>query len=58
MAVNITLNEISEQLKSAEESEKRQEEHLEIIADYFVRMNRGGLDRAETAYEKKPHGTL
>ena len=58
MAVNITLNEISEQLKSAEESEKRQEEHLEIIADYFVRMTRGGLDRAETAYEKKPQGTL
>jgi hypothetical protein len=58
MAVNITLNEISEQLKTAEESEKRQEEHLEIIADYFVRMTRGGLDRAETAYEKKPQGTL
>ena len=58
MAVNITLNEISEQLKTAEESEKRQEEHLEIIADYFVRMTRGGLDRAETAYEKKPAGTI
>lgn len=58
MAVSITLNEISEQLKTAEESEKRQEKHLEIIADYFVRMTRGGLDRAETAYEKKPEGTL
>lgn len=58
MAVNITLNEISEQLKTAEESDQRQEKHLEIIADYFVRMTRGGLDRAETAYEKKPEGTL
>lgn len=54
MAVNMTLNDIAEELKDAQESELRQEEHLKIISRFFIEWSRGKFDRSETAYEAKP----
>ena len=54
MAVNMTLNDIAEELKDAQESELRQEEHLKIISRFFIEWSRGKFDRSEAAYEAKP----
>lgn len=58
MAVNITLNEISEQLEKAQESEERQEKHLQVISRFFIAWSRGKLDRAEAASEKTEPKTM
>lgn len=58
MAVNITLNEISEQLEKAQESQTRQEEHLQVISRFFIDWSRGKLDRAEAASEKTAPKTM